>query len=695
MSDPNWSTVFVALIVLILSGIGDLETAEDATFERFFQTEQMVRQSKAQEIRRQMKPRADPCHDFYDYACGNWQSHSTPQAKQQQRIDNDLLRLLDELPNGKDSLLARQAKEFYKSCVDAPLQHSHSQQQQLFLSEFIQSNGGFPASPGSNWQNYHAGYDWLQTIARLLKYFGMDILIGLRVGYNYARVQENSLYLTEPSTLFPRELCSQSRLGIRDAAYVAIEERVTAHLRSWLSLGNEDAVRVAAEIVSFEHELCGGMRDGLAWPWNAEQQIYVANYTRKSLNELEQVFGIDFQSYVTHSYGQSVLRPVYMAAPEYYRQLKRTVDAHNSSHVANYIMYRAMAAISFPLDDKPADRPGYCLARMKQLLPSALGELYARQYASNDALQQLQHLYENLKDALKQSVSAEWLEEGSRRIAQRKLNDLKLELPNYEKPLSLRVQLDRKNYWQNLRQLLTEVQAKQLSRLFEEDRPLPGDPVEAYETRVVYRPVQQRLELGWALLQPPEYDARYGNVLRYATLGVALAEQMAMAFDEQHWSKRLLEQDNWDWYTQTRYQNRSLCFRRQVEDYLRINATATRQLIAGSAALNVAFRAYLNWLRYLEPNNDYTVLSKETLPGLNYSNTALFFIAFAQQHCRPREQQIDAANPWANINYSVRQHHSWTKFEVNGPLCNLRDFVSDYRCAMGTPMNPAKKCLIY
>lgn len=698
MSELNWSIVFLTLIVVILSTIEKLESSEDATFERVFQTEETVRQSKAQEMRRQMNLRVDPCNDFYDFACGNWESHMTQQAKQQQRIDKNLRRLLEELPHGKDSLVARQAKEFYKSCVDAPSQLRHTAKQQLFLSEFIQKNGGFPAVPGSNWPVYHSGYDWLQVIAKLHKVYGMDILIGLRVGYNYARVQENSIYLSEPSTLIPRELCNQRRLGIRDAAYIAIEELVTGQLRTWLALGNEDSARVAAEIVSFEHELCGGMRDGLEWPWNAEQQIYRANYTRKSLHELGELFGIDFHSYVDNSFGQSIGRPVYMAAPEYYRQLKRTLDAHNSTHVANYVMYRAVTMLSFPLDDKPTERPGYCLAQMKQLLPSALGELYARQYASLEAQQQLQHMFLELQSALRKSVSAEWLEEGSRRIAQRKLNDLKLELPSYEKPLQLRLQLDRQNYWHNLGQLLSEVQSKRLNRLFEEgDRPLPADPVEAYETRVVYRPVQQRVELGWALLQPPEHDARYGNAISYGTLGTALAEQMAMAFDAQHWSVGLLERNEWDTLTALRYRNRSICFQRQVEDYLRSNATATHQVILGTAALNVAFRGYLNWLRYLEPNNDFTLLSKETLPGLNYSNTALFFLAFAQQHCQPREQQEDAVDPWANINYSVRQGHSWIKLNVNGPLRNMPDFVSDFHCAPGTPMNPnpAKKCLIY
>lgn len=225
-----------------------------------------------------------------------------------------------------------------------------------------------------------------------------------------------------------------------------------------------------------------------------------------------------------------------------------------------------------------------------------------------------------------------------------KLRNLKLQMPTYERPVILKLQLERGNYWQNLRQLLGVVQSQRNNRLFEEFLPAPTDPVEAYEARVRLRPVQRRLDMGLALLQPPAYDPRYGHAIRYATLGVQLAQQLVMAFDDPHWSVGLLERDNWDGQTAWQYHIRSNCFARQVDNYLRPNVSATTQLITDSAAINVAFRAYLTWLGFQEPNNDFTKLTKETLPDLNYSNTALFFLAYAQEHCsleeaRPRDEQ--------------------------------------------------------
>ncbi|XP_017101857.2 endothelin-converting enzyme homolog [Drosophila bipectinata] len=691
MSDTGWTTVFLWLLVASASSYG-----EDAptTFQRIYQTEQTLRQSKSHEMRGYMNQNIDPCVDFYHFACGNWKHKWTPQEKLEQQVERELLLLLEDSVKREDSPIARQAKEFYKSCIAA--QGQQSQQQQQFLSDFIQQNGGFPAIPGSHWEVHHHDYDWLRIVGGLRQRYGMDILIGLRVGYNYAKVQENSLYLSEPSTVIPRDLCTWNRSDIRDAVYEPLEHRIAAELKTWLALGNDQSARLAADLLSFEHELCGGMRNDTSELWDAEWELYQANYTRNTLSAFSQLYGLNLDSYVTASYGQSIVKPVYMAAPEYFRQLHRTVAAHNMSLVANYIMYRAVAALNFPLEDRPHLRKTECLKRTKELLPSALGELYARQYSAEETRPDLEQLYKGLQEALRQSLNAAWLTEGTRRIGDHKLFGLKLTLPNYERAPILKLQLERANYWNNLRQLLGAVHSQRSSLLFEEMNITPSDPVEAFEARVRLRTVQRRVDMGLALLQPPAYDRHYGRAHAYATLGFKLAQQLVMAFDDPHWSKGLLEQDHWDGHTVWMYHNKTDCFIRQVDSYLRANASAARQLITDSAALSVAFRAYLFWLRFKEPNNDFNILNTETLPGLDFSNTGLFFVAFAQELCRPEQESPEEEQTMPEgFRYSAKQNHTWERLRVNGPLRNLAEFAKEFRCPIGSPMNPANKCSTY
>ncbi|XP_030369327.1 uncharacterized protein LOC115620290 [Scaptodrosophila lebanonensis] len=636
-----------------------------SSFHPIFQTEETVRQNKANIVRRSMKLSADPCTDFYEYACGNWEHTFMPQKQLEAQIDSDLLRLLDDPVQREDSALVRQAKEFYKSCVT--VQSNQSQQHQQFLSEFIQQNGGFPAVPGSHWSVHHHNYDWVHEVGKLRRSYGLDVLIGLHISYNYANVHENSIYLGEPSMLIPPELCSKAgtkMVDIRDAAYEDIERGIAAHLKAWLALSSNESKRLAANILTFEYELCGSIEGST--PWDPDLQLYRANYSRKTLAEFSRLFGgkLDFNEYVRISFGQPVDKPVYMAAPNYYQQLIRTVEAYNISEVANYIMYRALSMLSFPVDDQLHRRSTYCLANTKQYLPAALGELYYRQYVNYDTKSQLLDMYVFLKNALKLSTKASWVTEGTRRVAERKIDNLAVFLPEYHDSMAYKIQLERNNYWHNLKQVLAQTQAHELERLQEGNLPHPRVIVQAYETRIKLRPVQQRIELGWAILQTPYYDPRYGHAVRFATLGPLLAQQLAAAFDDMHWSIGIMERDQWDSSTAWEYNNRSKCFNRQVTNYLQHNSSAEVQLIGSSAALNLAFHAYLMWLGLQEPHNEFARLAKETLPGLNFSNTALFFITYAQQHCRldhHEKTQLMGKNERSMPRYSARQSHTSTE----------------------------------
>uniref|UniRef100_A0A1A9W1A7 Peptidase M13 N-terminal domain-containing protein n=1 Tax=Glossina brevipalpis TaxID=37001 RepID=A0A1A9W1A7_9MUSC len=688
-----------------------------------YKQDETVRQSKSQEICKYLNISVDPCDDFYEYACSNWQkyhgkSHQnktiTPDTILEEKINKDLQNMLKENLTVKDSTGGRKVKIFYKSCLEA--KHNDINHQ-LFISDFIKSNGGFPAVPGSNWLVHHHNYDWQQVIGLLRHRYGMNILVGLDIDVNYENVYENSIYLMEPKTLFPAKLCNANAsryLDINDPDYEAIEVEVEENLKLWLSLTKNEAQRLSADIVDFEYELCKAMNVEINENYtttttsssNHRNREVPKQYPRETLIKFSNLLNnsIDFNRIVTESYGVPIYKPVFMRAPQYYEQLISVLKKHNYATIANYIMYRALSELNFPIHDNTEKRPFYCVQLIKRYFPKILGEMYYRLHANIMEKEEIETLYEKLKNTFDHiSLENEWIEDSTRRLGKSKLSKINLYFPTYEKVPNLPYEFINNNYWHNLKLAMSEVKDYQLNRIFEIGIPSPKDEIESYEIRTVYRPYHKRLDIGWGLLQLPHYNHHLPNAMRYAIIGQKLAEALINAFDEYGWTADYGGYNNWDTITASKFYERSNCFRQQIGNYLQndfnsFNDTKKlRELIGKSSAVRIAFNSYLDWLHYKNPNNDHSILRKETLPELNFTNTQLFFITFAQLHCKSKRKTRE--NKSKNFHFarllSPLQRHSLERYEVNGPLKNFEEFSREFKCPNGSEMNEADKCIIY
>ncbi|KAM7361958.1 neprilysin-like 14 [Cochliomyia hominivorax] len=691
-------------------------TRGQTTMFPIFKQDEAIRTAKTREILNYMKLSIDPCVDFYDYSCGNWHKFHTPLKKPDietpktlldSKVNKDLQNLLDESVTIDDTTTDKKVKTFYKSCLEAK---RNELQQQLFLGEFIKNNSGFPAVPGSNWLVHHHNYDWQKVVADLRHSYGMDILIGMEIDINYQSMHENSLYLGEPTTIIPKELCSYrgtQTIELTDREYVAIETEVAANLRLWLSLTKDEAWKLAADILTFEYDLCTAM-----YMYEDEEQEFVGSitpealhkkYERKTLIEFTHQLQnkIDLNAIVTRSFGVPIYKPVFMKSPKYFEQLVKVMDENNCTTVANYIMYRAMSYVNLPLNDTLQTRPNYCLQMVKQYFPKILGDMYYRKYANvKEPRENVQEMFEKLKILFAKSLRQQtWIEGSTVELGKNKLAEMHLYFPTYART-SLNVQFSRSNYWQNLMSIMSTVTDHQKSQVFATALPSPKDEVEAYETRIVYRPYHKRIDMGWALLQPPYFQPQLPNAMRFALMGQLLAETIVTAFDDYGWSTDIAGHNNWDSITAVEFYKRAICLRQQIGNYLSNdpdsfrNATKTRQLIARNSAISLAFKAYLDWLNYKNPNNDHEMLSRETLDELNFTNTQLFFISFAQMHCEAKKK--NSHKPLQpSIVISPLDRHSMTKYEVNGPLTNFQEFAREFGCRIGSEMNIADKCIIY
>lgn len=79
---------------------------------------------------------------------------------------------------------------------------------------------------------------------------------------------------------------------------------------------------------------------------------------------------------------------------------------------------------------------------------------------------------------------------------------------------------------------------------------------------------------------------------------------------------------------------------------------------------------------------------EQKLPGLKFTPKQLFWISAGNTWCtktRPEALKLQVLNGY----------HAPANFRINGPFSNSKFFANDFKCPVGSPMNPEKKCEVW
>lgn len=117
--------------------------------------------------------------------------------------------------------------------------------------------------------------------------------------------------------------------------------------------------------------------------------------------------------------------------------------------------------------------------------------------------------------------------------------------------------------------------------------------------------------------------------------------------------------------------------------------------IADNGGVKEAFRAYAS---YVNKHGE-----EPRLPGLQkYTNEQIFFLSYAHFWCGQKKEA--AAMQQVRIGGERRQQrevqvltdeHAPEIFRVLGVLSNMDEFARAYSCPANSPINPAKKCVVW
>lgn len=119
-----------------------------------------------------------------------------------------------------------------------------------------------------------------------------------------------------------------------------------------------------------------------------------------------------------------------------------------------------------------------------------------------------------------------------------------------------------------------------------------------------------------------------------------------------------------------------------MNDISQINGINTQgENIADNGGIKFAYNAYKKW------SSKYGAESR--LPGLQqYTPDQMFWISAAQTWCSMDRTEYMRIRILNGI-------HAPDKYRVIGSISNSDDFAKDFQCALGSPMNPSNKCMVW
>ncbi|XP_049529717.1 neprilysin-1 [Anopheles darlingi] len=655
---------------------------------------------------------ADPCKDFFQFACGTWNKmHVIPEdrssistfevlADQQQAI---LKGVLEEPVNKEDNRATKKAKAFYKSCMNLEqirLLDVHA------LRAALKRLGGWPVIE-KNWTVPNTSIEYL--LGKLTGEFDEPGLVELYVGADDKNssmniIQIDQLLLALPSRDYYLKESSEGDMK----AY----HRYMTQIAILMGADKDKAAEELQQIVQFEVRLANATLP------EADRHDTSAIYTKITLPELQRrVPQIDWKQYLQTTLGTVRLQPnesIVSYAMPYLVELGKILRSTDRRIVHNYAIWRlVMSIMTHMIDDYQKERVEFrrkllgiqsernrwsqCVEWTNKKLGMAVGALFIRDNFNQESKETALTMIHTIREAFNELLAdIDWMDDETRAVAKEKADAMN-ERIGYPDILTNADELEKE--YVNLTihgGLFLENILSILKWEAERNLQLLRKPVDknkwATEPAVVnafYNPNKNDIVFPAGILQPLFYSQNFPKSLNYGGIGVVIGHEITHGFDDKG---RQFDKDGnmmqwWNNATIKTFRERAQCIIDQYSRYkidevgLYMDGRMTQgENIADNGGLKQSYRAYRKWVSQHG--------SEQDLPGLNMTHDQLFFLNYAQIWCGSMRPE-DALT---KIRSSV---HSPGIIRVIGPLSNSRDFADAYHCPLGSPMNPVSKCSVW
>ncbi len=636
-----------------------------------------------------MDTTADPCVDFYQYACGGWMNaHPLPPDRAvwgrfNEVADRNQEVLRQILEKAADTSRPRTPDEqkigdFYASCMDEAA---------------IEAKGTKPLDAELR------KIDAARTKADLLEAIVSLQRIGANVLFRFSPSPD-----AKNSTQMIGEV-TQGGLGLPDRDYylsgnprqASIRRAYETHVEKMLELSGESPEKAAAgakAVMAIETELAKASLDRVS------RRDPNKTYHKMTVEDLEKLCpAIAWKKFFQQD-GAPPMASLDVSEPDFFRGLQGVLTNNSLDDLKTYLRWQYVNASADLLPGKFVDENfhfyGQTLTGAKQILPRwkrctsytdrALGDALGKQFVEvafpPEAKKRTLDLVHEIEAAMRTDLTnVDWMTPETKKQAFIKLDAVanKIGYPDHWKNYSTLkiVRGDALGNQTRAREFRVE---DRLGKI--------GKPVDRTEwgmtpptVNAYYNPEENNINFPAGILQPPFYDNNADDAVNYGGIGVVIGHELTHGFDDE--GRQFDASGNLrDWWTPEdakEFLKRAQCF---VDEYSSFEPAPGTHLngkltlgenSADNGGLRLAFMALMKTLNGKEP------------PKIDgFTAEQRFFLSYGQIWCQNLTEQ--AARLQANTN-----PHSTGKFRVDGAVSNDPDFQKAFACHVGQPMvrNPA------